>query len=86
MAPGGLGWPSGATSGPPTLPFTPVFEDAAAGHQIVITGARHWFHKVIAVSCNCLHGKPIRTWGTGQPGEAVAAWRAWHEERGVTVE
>lgn len=77
------------TSGGDPLPYVPVLEDPAAPHQIVILFAGHW----VAVSCTCLNGHGrLRRNRARQVIEArdvftipdeVAAWRAWHQERGV---
>jgi hypothetical protein len=63
---------------------------AAQTHQIVL------FHVSgqLAVSCTCLATTTSRTRPKCQPieirhvflaADAVAAWRAWHAEHGVTV-
>jgi hypothetical protein len=61
----------------PAVPFIPLFEDSGAEHQIVIRLAAR--QQLITVGCTCQ--KPCiesrARWGAG---EAMAAWRAWHEK------
>jgi hypothetical protein len=72
-----------------------MFEDAALPHQIILRamdGGRQ-----IAVSCTCLLPGPPgrRRRGKGDPvigararwlpGEAVAAWAAWHAAQGTAA-
>jgi hypothetical protein len=62
---------------------------AALPHEIAMRSGSGT--KLIVVSCTCLAGPGGRCRDTieARPvfpaAEAVAAWRAWHAERGVTV-
>lgn len=65
-----------------------IMEDLSLPHQIMLcaTGRGQ-----IAVTCNCL-SRRHRSWYTViearhlfPAAEAVAAWRDWHEQRGITV-
>lgn len=71
-----------------------VFEDASLPHQIVL-GV---FSGAIMVSCNCLAPRKGGFAGRGCPrgfiasrqgtfpaAEATAAYRAWHESKGITL-
>jgi hypothetical protein len=71
-----------------------VTEDPALPHQVVSLVMRNG----LAISCNCLgarahasRGRPrqfieIRPLGAEFPvPEALAAWRGWHEQQGVSV-
>ena len=67
-----------------------TIEDPSLPHQIVLTWTRSSW---IAVSCNCLsrgrkRSLPAELIGTRPSwpgGGALKAWRAWHEQRGVSV-
>lgn len=58
----------------------------------LLAGARRYDGNKISVSCTCLARVP---WQRGRgiiesrtlfpAAEAIAAWRAWHAERGVAV-
>ena len=69
--------------------MTPLIEDPAAAHQIVLRQCGN----DIMVSCTCqrIRGPgraghlPIESRARWEAAGAVAAWRAWHEERGVIV-
>jgi hypothetical protein len=75
--------------------MTTVLEDPAAAHQIRMANRDG---NQITLSCTC-RGRPWR-WGHGgtflryeeieartrfPAADAIAVWRAWHEERGMTV-
>lgn len=79
MAPGVPVRPSGAAS-LATLPYVPVFEDRRLPHQIVIKRGRS---SQITVGCNCLGREVIGSRVLWQPGEQLAAYLAWHEDRGI---
>jgi len=69
---------------PGWAPFTPVWEDPAAEHQIRVTRAGGGPVPVlIAVTCNCLPDGIImarESWGS--VAEQQAAYRAYHEREG----
>lgn len=84
-------------AGPPLAQPPSPLEDPSLPHQIVslITTAHG-----LSVTCNCLRRPAGKGAGRGSPREliafrglgkpfpwpdAVAAWRAWHEQRGVSV-
>lgn len=64
-----------------------TLEDPALPHQIVL----FLVASNTAVSCNCLHHPGLRGWTPIEArhvfpaADAKAAWRAWHEQQGVTV-
>lgn len=67
-----------------------TFEDRSLPHQVVILaldGGRQ-----LAVSCTCLHPRGSRggmviesRTGAFPAGEALAAWRSWHEKEGIPL-
>jgi hypothetical protein len=72
--------------------YRPVLEDPAAAHQIRLIAVTPG--NLIAVLCTCqLPGrtrrdKPqavIEARKVFPAADALAAWRAWHEDKGVTV-
>lgn len=73
--------------------MTPILADLTLPHQIHLMHAQSPFGGgyQFAVSCNCtIHGprsryEPIEARALFPAAEAVAAWRAWHSERGVIV-
>jgi hypothetical protein len=72
-----------------TAPAAPrvMLEDPAAPHQIV----PFLIASQMAVSCNCLHRPRQKGWTPIEvrqlfpAADMDAAWRAWHQERGVIV-
>ena len=79
------------TSGGYPLPYTPVLENPAAPHQIVLTVHASY---VIVVSCTCLirggrHGNGRQVIASRQlfpAQDAIAAWRTWHADRQIEIE
>jgi hypothetical protein len=59
---------------------------ATAVHEMVLKfGGGGGNHRIV-LSCTCLPGHdPIEARMRFPAGEVIAAWRAWHEERGITL-
>lgn len=78
------------------LPGSPpaILEDASLPHQIVLyIHAQGRGGNKLGLSCTCLrwHGNGRGRWfietrsGSFPAAEAIAAYRAWHADRGVTT-
>jgi hypothetical protein len=73
-----------------SLPYIPAIENPKADHQLVIRMGGYCGG--IAVSCNCLRGPKMTDgremieersrWTTA---EALAVYRAYHEQQGITL-
>jgi hypothetical protein len=86
------------TSGGEPIGYDPVLADPSLPHQIVLLlPSVAGLHSKIAVSCNCLAPAKGAGAGRGRPRElidarlefpvadALAAYRSWHAERGMTA-
>ena len=70
-----------------------MLADRRAAHQIVLSSSKPGCGAGIAVSCTCRRvpraGRsgftPIKTRKLFPAAEAIAAWRAWHESREITI-
>ena len=71
------------TSGGDPLTYVPVLEDPQAAHRIDIL----YTSGMLTVTCPCLDaGQRIGARpGAFPAAEAIAAWRAWHDEQGIEV-